>query len=221
MMYVFFGKSRSHQHAHESPQVMTMPLKILAGCAILIGFLGTPAWPWLEGYINGNAGHGGLGRLFSGDFLGLAVLSTLVVGAGIATGWYLYSRVTEKDILETRFPELYNALSNRLWIDEAYDATVIRSNERIALSTARLERLFFSAVGWVTGLIAVGFGWIVRVFDQFVIDLGFDRTCHGLQTSADRARRLQHGRVQNYIQSIAVTITVLVLVLLMWGCKGS
>ncbi len=220
MMYVFFGKSRAHDHAHESPNVMTMPLRILAACAVLIGFLGTPAWPWLEGYFNGEVAHGGFGRIFSADFLGLAVLSTLVVGAGIASGWFLYSRVTETDVLQTRFPELYNALSNRLWIDEAYDATVISLNKWIATSAARLEILIFSAVGWVAGLFAVGFGWVSRVFDQFVIDLGFDQTCRGLQTGADRARSFQHGRVQNYIQSIAVSVAVLILVLLMWGCKG-
>jgi NADH-quinone oxidoreductase subunit L len=221
MMYVFFGKSRAHHHAHESPRVMTSPLVTLAVCSILIGFLGTPVWNWLEGYLTGEPVHGGIGRLFSADFLGLAVLSTLIVGAGIATGWYLYARTAEIDILQTRFPELYNALRNRYWIDEAYDASIIRLNRWIAISIARAEVLIFSAVGWVAGLVAVGFGWISRVFDQFVIDLGFDQTCHGLQTGADRARALQHGRVQNYIQSIAMTVVILVLVLFMWGCKGS
>lgn len=222
MMYVFYGKSRAHQHAHESPRVMTTPLVILAGCVVVIGFLGTPAWPWLERYLTGEVSEAGVSRLFRAEFLGMAVLSTLVVGVGIGTGWSLYSRINpERDILETKFPELYHALSNRLWFDEAYEGSVIRLNQWLATSIARLENLVFSAIGWVTGLVAVGFGWISRVCDQFVIDLGFDQACQGLQTGADRARKLQHGRVQNYIQSIAVTALVLVLLLLMWGCKGS
>ena len=69
---VFFGSYRGHEeksahghsaHAHshssesahshdphESPAVMTVPLIMLAGFAILLGFVGTPAWPWFDGY---------------------------------------------------------------------------------------------------------------------------------------------------------------------------
>ena len=119
MIYVFFGKSRLEKPAHESPSVMTTPLVVLAACAVLIGFLGTPAWPWLHSYMTSQEGHGGIGSLFAPAFLGLAMLSTLVVGAGIACGWYLYQRIpTERDPLETRFPELFVALRERFWIDE-------------------------------------------------------------------------------------------------------
>jgi NADH-quinone oxidoreductase subunit L len=218
MMYVFFGKSRLEKHAHESPSIMTAPLVILAGCAILLGFLGTPAWPWLHGYLSGGEGHGGFGKLFSWDFLGLAILSTIVVGSGIAAGWYLYSRVSgERDILETRFPELFAALRARLWVDEAYDGTIIRLNKWFAQSSARLENMVFAAVGWVTGFVAVGLGWVSRVFDNFVIDFGFDETCRSLQTGAKQARQFQHGRVQGYIQSIAISMAVLVIILTLWA----
>jgi NADH-quinone oxidoreductase subunit L len=74
--YVFFGKHRnlgtielaqhpaavqttegderqpSHSPAppHESPPVMTIPLVILAVFAVLLGFIGTPVWPWFSKY---------------------------------------------------------------------------------------------------------------------------------------------------------------------------
>src|SRR5271168_3102216 len=69
--YVFFGESRlagsehgSHavgkhrQHGiaaspHESPSTMTMPLVILAAFAILLGLVGTPAWPWFDSFLSG------------------------------------------------------------------------------------------------------------------------------------------------------------------------
>lgn len=220
MMYVFFGKSRLAKHAHESPGVMTTPLIILAACSILLGFFGTPAWPWLHGYITGEAGHGGIGRLFAWDFLQVAALSTIVVGAGIAAGWFLYSRISgERDVLEERFPELFSALRARFWIDEAYDGSIIRLNKWFGQSAARVENMLFAAVGWVTGLIAVGFGWVSRVFDQFVIDLGFDESCRSLRSGANRLREVQQGKVQHYIQTIAVSMAVLVIVLMLWGCK--
>ena len=40
---------------HESPAVMTVPLIILAVFAILLGVIGTPAWPWFDGYLTGEA----------------------------------------------------------------------------------------------------------------------------------------------------------------------
>src|SRR5580692_4948244 len=44
--YVFFGYWRGHGEAHESPGVMLFPLVTLAFFAVVLGFLGTPAWPW-------------------------------------------------------------------------------------------------------------------------------------------------------------------------------
>ena len=139
---------------------------------------------------------------------------------GKPTGFIEYLRELPVDRSPVERVRDWNEFHHHM-LDEAYDASIIRLNKWIATSIARAEALIFSAVGWIAGLIAVGFGWISRVFDQFVIDLGFDQTCRGLQTGAGRARSLQHGRVQNYIQSIAVTVAVLVLVLFMWGCKGS
>ncbi len=222
MMYVFFGRSRAEQPAHESPSVMTGPLLVLAGCSILIGFIGTPAWPWLEDYLTGAQTPGGFGQLFRGSFLGLAILSTIIVGAGIAAGWFLYFRVDSKrDVLEERFPEIYGALRNRLWVDEAYDRTIVALNLWLARFATRAENLVFAAVGWVAGLLAIGFGWVSRVIDNFGIDLGFDQTCRTLRMGAAGARKVQGGQVQNYIQSIAVTLLLLVVVLMMWGCRGS
>ena len=51
--YVFFGTWRGHGHAHESPRVMTMPLAILAFFAVALGVIGTPAWPWFRGFLEG------------------------------------------------------------------------------------------------------------------------------------------------------------------------
>ena len=71
--YVFFGESRlaeshpSHATAaehrmrhipvtpHESPAVMTVPLMVLAAFAILLGVIGTPAWPWFDSFLDGQA----------------------------------------------------------------------------------------------------------------------------------------------------------------------
>src|SRR5205814_7662026 len=54
VIYVFFGNRRAAAgRAHESPRVMTMPLIVLALCAIFFSVVLTPAWPWLHGYLTG------------------------------------------------------------------------------------------------------------------------------------------------------------------------
>src|SRR3954452_19822470 len=40
----FFGEYRGHQHPHESPLVMTVPLSVLALLSLLGGFINVPGW---------------------------------------------------------------------------------------------------------------------------------------------------------------------------------
>ena len=39
---------------------MTMPLVILAVFAILLGVIGTPAWPWFDSFLEWRGGNVGL-----------------------------------------------------------------------------------------------------------------------------------------------------------------
>ena len=89
----FFGQPRSAnaEHAHESPAVMTVPLVLLAVCAIALGFLGTPAWPWLQARLSGQTevhGH----PIFEGA--GLMMLSIVLVALGLGAGWALHPTAT-------------------------------------------------------------------------------------------------------------------------------
>src|SRR5688572_27400194 len=219
MFYVFFGESRLSQKPYESPRVMTVPLVILAVCAILIGFLGTPAWPWLHHYLVGGETHGGANALFKPEFLLLAFLSTVIVGAGIAAGWFLYRRRMPQDPLETRVPGLFSSLRARLWVDEIYDATTLRFTRFAAASIDRSEKVFFASISGATAYLMLAFGWVSRLFDHLFIDPGFDRSCRALSDSAAAGAKLQNGQIQNYLRTIALTLAVLVLVLV-WGCKG-
>src|ERR1039457_5020212 len=40
-------------YAHDSPPVMLIPLVVLAGFSVVLGFVGTPAWPWFQGFLSG------------------------------------------------------------------------------------------------------------------------------------------------------------------------
>ena len=51
VFYVFYGNCRLPEDPHESPRLMTAPLVVLAVCSVLLGFIGTPAWPWFQGFL--------------------------------------------------------------------------------------------------------------------------------------------------------------------------
>ncbi len=77
---------------HESPAVMTWPLIILAFFAVVLGFVGTPAWPWFQSYLGGEELTVNFARLTEGGVLSLMLASAVIVFAGIGLGWWLYGR---------------------------------------------------------------------------------------------------------------------------------
>jgi len=92
MACVFWGSYRgdAHHPPHESPPVMTLPLAVLALFALTLGFLGTPAWPWFESFLDGRSLHADFHELAHSTHLML--LSTAVVALGVGCGWLLYGR---------------------------------------------------------------------------------------------------------------------------------
>src|SRR5208337_4038569 len=77
--YVFFGYWRGHETAHESPGAMTIPLAILAFFALVLGLIGTPAWPWFHAFLQGRAARFEFHNLFEPGPALLMAASTLVV----------------------------------------------------------------------------------------------------------------------------------------------
>jgi NADH-quinone oxidoreductase subunit L len=105
MALVFWGKYRGHMirtkllnrqnagtgghqeraSAARKPRSMTVPLIILAVCAIGLGAIGTPAWPWFQEFLGSHhEARVSRARCPDHDDLGLVVL----VGGGLGIGLY-------------------------------------------------------------------------------------------------------------------------------------
>jgi NADH-quinone oxidoreductase subunit L len=206
---------------HESPWVMTMPLVLLAAGAILLGAVGTPAWPRFHAFLTGHHAVWNWESLWNREVLQLMGLSTGLVAAGIGVAWWLYGRVPvsgtdSRDILESAWPNLYPLLHRKFLVDEFYAATVIAGCAGISQACAWLERFVWG--GCVTGVtyLALGLSWINRLFDDYVVNGGFNAGCGRVQDISLRLKSIQNGKVQNYLCILGAALAGLVL-LLVWG----
>lgn len=219
MAFVFFGRkhSRAAATAHESPAVMTLPLALLATGAVLLSLIATPAWPWFHHFITGGTAHLDFAHLYSAESLGIMLPSILLVTIGVVLGWFLYGRKdilpNAPDPLDSKFPALYKALENRLYVDEFYECTVFQI-VRIAGKVSD----FFDRFVWGGIIIALTsltwlFSTLSDLYDSLLFNDGFDSGCHALQDSSQQLSRWQNGNIQSYLSYIGVGVLLLILLI--------
>ena len=182
LFLTFFGPARSPEgagrHVHESPRVMTVPLVILAAFSALAGFLGLPALFGERVYLFGRfvgwafAPPSGHVSLSVEAVLMLTATTSALLGIGLA--FQMYRRSTEApQRLARRFPALYRLLAGKYYVDEAYDAVVVRPLLR-------------------------GSGWVYERFDLKVIDRTLDGTAAAARSAGRGLNVLQSGLVRDY-----------------------
>jgi NADH-quinone oxidoreductase subunit L len=212
------GAGSSLHRAHESPRVMTVPLILLAVCTVLLSIFATPIWPWFHAYLEGHLET--LHVAWSGDRATLAVMaaSIVVVAVGMALAWRLYRHgAGEQDAVERLQPRVFRLLQNRFFVDEFYEATVLRLNRWVSIGADWLDRFGWSAVVELTALLTRGIAWVSRAFDEAFINLGFDAGCSTTRASGGLFARLQNGQAQRYLRFLAAGVVVLVLALAWMG----
>lgn len=137
---IFFGKQRDPgYHPHESPQVMTVPLIVLAVGAVIGGAMNLPVlhWltDWLEPVLHEEAGE------FN---LWLALIATLgAVGMGYL-GWWIYTtnaakiKIGGKDPAYRYSGDIWEGMEEAWYLDRLYQRTVVAGFERLANFLARV-----------------------------------------------------------------------------------
>jgi NADH-quinone oxidoreductase subunit L len=220
--YVFLGYWRGHGTAHESPRVMTVPLAVLAFFAIMLGVIGTPAWPWFHAFLQGHSARFDLRSFAEPSLLVIMATSSLVVFLGLGLGWRLYGNKSPKpeapDVLEKSAPWLWVPLRDRFYVDEFYGATVIAFYAWWARVADWLDRnLWGGVVAAVASLFRL-WAHVNRLLDVYWVDGSFDKTCEELSTGGGLLARVQNGRVQSYLRILAVAVVVLAA-LLLWRSR--
>jgi NADH-quinone oxidoreductase subunit L len=212
MIYIFFGNRRAaSERAHESAPVMTMPLIVLASCAIVLSVILTPAWPWLHGYLTGESAHFDIGVLIQPALF----VSLALVAAGIALGFAIYHNAAEGDPLEDAQPVLFRFFENKMWLDELYAHTVIAFSWMGARLSDWMDRYFWD--GLVRGFGGLGqiLGIFTTDFDERSINAGIDETAAGARGLGRLISAVHSGQIQTYLGVIAIGMLAL-LILYAW-----
>ena len=212
----FRGTHEQELHLHESPPVMTLPLWVLAVGAVVSGWVGFPGW---------NIFH----RFLEPVFLrpaglempehAVGVLIPAIVALTVAAlAIFAASRVFGGDrgldggrVWAERFPAVHRVLANKYYVDELYDATVVRGFWATAYALYRFDVFFIDGL-LVNGArhVTVAFSLLSGLFDKYVVD-GLVNLVGTLLDAGSRVfRRVQTGSVGSYALVLALGMFALV-----------
>jgi NADH-quinone oxidoreductase subunit L len=211
-------------HPHESPAVMTIPLVILAAFAMLLGFIGTPAWPWFQSFLENKPATFSLAAFSARGILPVMISSSLLVFLGLGLGWYFYGRkpietAESPDPLGTLQPGIYAVLGHAYYVDALYGATLIRLNAWWSHTCDWLDRWVWNGAVQIVSYFVLGAGWLDNFLDTNIVNSGFDEGCESVSRGGQILSLLQGGRIQTYLRIIGCALIALVIFLL-WGAKA-
>ena len=178
------------EHAHESPQVMLVPLYILAAGALFAG------WLFKDYFFGEHTGEFWRGALVLETELleamhhtafWIAALPTIAMALGFLVAWHFYIRSPQAPArLAEEQPVLYRFLLNKWYFDEIYDFLLVRP----AMALGRF-------------LWKMGDGWLIDGF-------GPDGVSARVVDVTRNVVRLQTGYLYHYAFAMLLGVAVLV-----------
>jgi NADH-quinone oxidoreductase subunit L len=157
----FEGEYRGHAHPHEAGWEMTVPLWILAICSIGWAFVGTPWWPKFTEFVGpamAVAPHEAEGAISLKPFI--IALAVAILGWLWAREWYSRGLDLEGDPLAVKVPGFAKASAHKFWVDEIYDATIVKPLWNGSRALFRfvdaffIDKVFVNGAAWVTNMLA-------------------------------------------------------------------
>lgn len=196
---VFLGnpRSQSSYYARESSNTMTIPLLVLAGFSVVVGWVGIPeGFPVLSRFIpnwfemifespvfgphEAFSAISGSSSLISQHFAWAPMLIGIVLPAmGIAAGWLLYGRIPletgDEDPLEVlmaffKCKWIYRLMQNRFYVDEIYQTLFVKPLSTGVNVTALFDTKIIDWLVLSVGRVAAGFSVGVQKIDENIFD---------------------------------------------------
>jgi NADH-quinone oxidoreductase subunit L len=213
----FTGPARDqhvHDHAHESPLVMTLPLCVLALFSIGVAW-GWPLWDAHAsqlGHVLHHAEPVSAGITFSaerekehelGTIAGASALVAALLGAGIAF-WVFYRKQPATAELYAPGPAWYTFLLQKWYFDEAYDAVFVKPTVDLARASAAADKRSTDAPHGAHEAEPRA-----KRFDFFTLDGILNAIGQAAGALGGVLRGVQTGRVRMYVAALALTAVLM------------
>jgi len=234
MFMTFFGESRvdkhTAEHLHESPKIMVYPLAVLAVLSIVGGLVG---WPealgghnrfshWLSPVFNAlGGGHGAAAagvhpsgghdalHLFLEYFL--MFLSVSLAAVAVWFAWKFYAKPSSKPKeIAARHPQVYQTLFNKYYIDEFYQKIFVKRLFSFNNMLAWLDQHIVDGLVNFVGKTGEVLSKFQGLFDNYIIDGLVDFVGHFAAFLGEMLRKVQTGRIQNYVYFAILTVTIMI-----------
>jgi NADH-quinone oxidoreductase subunit L len=208
------GGSQGHHGNHGPCEVswnMRLPVAILAGLAVVGGFLNVPHSlhflggehfsNWLAPLLfQKDAAHDAHAAIPAIEYL-LQVFAVLWAGSAMLLAWWIYKKDpswSKARAFVSRFPTLYKWVHNKYFVDEFYDWAIINPCKRLSAQLWAFDAWVVD--GMVNG--AARFSVLAGHFsfwvDAKIVDGLVNLAAWVLQQTALIFRAMQTGRVQHY-----------------------
>jgi NADH-quinone oxidoreductase subunit L len=205
-----FTAERAEAHAGAEPR----PNDTVAGAQIQRGATATGEVKALE-HAPGATEQSGE-HVSRGLEIGLMIFSLLVAIAGIAVAYKFYVVSPEiSEELATRFAGAHRTLSNKYYVDELYNATVISGTFASGRGLWTFDRKVVDGAVNGTSWLTVVSSWFSGLTDRNVVDGLVNLVGWIVQESSLAFRRFQTGLVQNYAMLMLFGIFAFVSVYLL------
>ena len=199
---------------HESPRLMTVPLMVLAVGAVLAGYVGVPAVIGdfvgvpnaIEHYLEPSFVAGEAAGMeddahqlsHAAEFL-LMGISVMLAFGGIFLARRNYEQQPEiAEQWATSFAGPHTWLTNKYYVDEFYDATVVSGTMTSADGLFTVDRKVVDGAVNGTGWTTIVSSWISHILDKYVVDGIVNLVGNACREASYGFRRVQTGLIQNY-----------------------
>jgi len=225
----FFGTSRVEprvaHHIHESPPIMTRPLMILAGLAVVGGFLGVPPeHGWFHSFLHDVATPLGAEPhvVDWGILVALMGVAVAIALGGWALAHYMYSiRPQMANEWAEKSPQVYTTLLNKYYVDEIYDRFIVEPFKKLGILWDWFDRQildrFVAGIGKGTDISAAAITWT----EKHVIYGGLNVVGYGNHLLAWSWRKLQSGMVHHYAAILIIGLAILIHLVVLWFAGSS
>jgi NADH-quinone oxidoreductase subunit L len=223
---VFFGDCRADSHAkahiHESPEVMTIPLMLLAIGSILAGWIGLPAifggsrfTEWLEPVL------GELHEVHASAALEEILMAISVTVA--ALGFYLaYLIYYKQKVAAERFSSLaaglpYRLSLNKYYVDEIYHILFVRGTLLLSRMGAWIDQYIIDFIVDGSAKTTAFISWFNGLFDNYVVDWVVNKVADLTFDAGDKFRKVQTGNINTYLYVILGAVVAVIIIKLRYS----